>query len=78
MHADTPWTIGLRADFEALPPNVREHWDRDRQRPRESRESLGAIDRQALSAPVCRAPATRAHENHRGCATPSVLMAVDR
>jgi len=45
MRADTPCTIGLRADFEALPPNVCEHWDRDRQRPRESRESLGAIDR---------------------------------
>ena len=32
-------------------------------------------DRQALSAAVCRAPATWAHENHRGCVTESVSMA---
>jgi radical SAM superfamily enzyme YgiQ (UPF0313 family) len=42
--------------FEALPPNVREHRNRDRQLTRESRESLGATDRQALSAPVVARP----------------------
>jgi hypothetical protein len=35
---------------------------------------VGVTDRQALSAPVCRAPATWAHENHRGCLTESVSM----
>jgi hypothetical protein len=56
-------SIGFRADIEALPADVREHGNRDRQRTREPRESLGAPDRQAVSAPVCRAPVPCAHEN---------------
>ena len=52
-----------------LPADVREHGNRDRQRARESRESLGAPDRQTVSSLVCRAPVTCARENGVRCVT---------
>jgi hypothetical protein len=45
---------------------------------RVSRQVLGATDRQALPAPVCRPSATWAHENHRGCVMESVSVAPGR
>ena len=43
---------GVRADLEALPPDVRQHRHRHRQRPRQSIGALGADDRQAVPPPV--------------------------
>jgi hypothetical protein len=73
MHADAPGANGLRAYFEVIPADVREHGNRDRQRTRESRESLGARDGQAVSTPVCRAPVTFTHEDRLGRATRSLV-----
>ena len=44
----------LRADLEALPADVCEYRDRDRQRAREPRQPLGAADRQAVPVSVQR------------------------
>ena len=55
VHADAAGAPGVCADFEAVPADVRQYGDRDRQRACQPGESLGAPDRQAVSAPVRRA-----------------------
>ena len=51
-HADAAVAAGVHPGLEALPPDVREHGHRDRQRARQSREPLGAPDRQAVPSPL--------------------------
>src|SRR5436189_296082 len=63
MHTDPSGAAGLRPDFEAIPADVREHGNRDRQRTRESRKSLGAPDRQTVSPPLRRASPTSTRKN---------------
>src|SRR5438034_2743109 len=63
MHTDPSGAAGLRPDFEAIRADVREHGNRDRQRTRESRKSLGAPDRQTVSPPLRRASPTSTRKN---------------
>ena len=51
----TQVAAGLRADLEAVPADVRQYGNHDRQRPHQPVGDVGALDRQALPAPVCRA-----------------------
>ena len=62
VHADAPRTAGVRADLEALSPDVREHRHRDRQRAREPRQPMGSADRAAVPAVVRRAASGAARE----------------
>jgi hypothetical protein len=77
---DVAWPLVLDdartapSDFEAIPADVREHGNRDRQCTRESRESLGAPDRQTVSSPVCRAPSTCTRENGLRCLTSAAQL----
>ena len=57
LHKDAPRTPGVRPDFEALPADVREYRDRDRQRASEPGKPMGSPDRPAMPALFCRAAA---------------------
>ena len=52
VHDDAEGAARLRADLEAVPPDVRQHRDCHRQRPRQPRQPVGAPARQAVPASV--------------------------
>jgi len=61
VHADPSGTLGVRADFEALSADVRQHRYRHRQRTGQPCESLGAPDRPTVPPPVRHAAAADTH-----------------
>ena len=57
-----PRTAGVRPDFEALSPDVREYRDRDGQRASQSCEPVGSRDRATVPPPVRSTAAAGARE----------------
>ena len=55
VHRQPASAAHVRVDFEAVPADVREHGDCHRQRAGESRQPVGAPDRQAVPALLHRA-----------------------
>ena len=62
LHAERQSRAGVRPDFEALPSDVREHRDCDRQRASQPGEPVGPPDRATVPPPLYGAPAPGAGE----------------
>ena len=66
LHDEASRPPGLRADLEALPPDVRQYRSRHRQRAKSS-PAMGPVDREALPPGVHRAAHARARGAARDC-----------